>query len=136
MLSTATLELLQELQDRAHAIFEQGGVLYTYVEAANQAHSRFPESRGSVSQVVVDGLARFLQVTQQGPPLDDADEATRPSPSFVHEAQSLMACLRDDLSFDEISLALEGEDDVLATVSMARRKDNRFFSLELWWSTD
>lgn len=136
MLSAATLDLLQELQDRSHETFDQGGVLYTYVEAANQAHSLFPGARGPDPHRDIESLARFLQVTQQGHPVDDADAASRPEPSFAQSAKALMSSLRNDLSFDEASLVLEGDDAVQATIAMARRRDNRFFSLELWWSMD
>lgn len=137
MLSATTLNLLQVLQDKSHETFDQGGVLYTYMEAANQAHSLFPGGEASVeSELNIESLACFLQVTQQGHPVDNIDAASRPEPSFAQSARTLISSLRSDLAFDEASLKLEGDDAMQATISMARRKDNRFFSLELWWSMD
>ncbi|MDR7272969.1 hypothetical protein J2X20_005654 [Pelomonas saccharophila] len=134
MLSPSTLSLLSELQEKSHAAYSEGGLLYTYVEASNQAHSRYPESAvGSTIRRPSElaDLGRFLQASQG----DYVSEAA--APQFLLAAQQLMEHLRADLHFDEMILLLEdGGHDMEATVKMARRSDNRFFELELWWSID
>lgn len=63
MLSEGTLELLQSLQDLSHAEYPEGGLLYTYSEAANQAHSRMSATgQSSVSDAQLREFAHFLQV--------------------------------------------------------------------------
>lgn len=134
MLSPPTLSFLAELQEKSHAAYPQGGLLYTYVEAANQAHSRYSNSRADSLNLLLSefkDLSRFLQASQG----DYVSETT--APAFALAAQQLMEHLRDDLRFDEVSCHLEdGGHDMEAKVKMARRSDNRFFELELWWSID
>lgn len=56
---------------------------------------------------------------------------------FVKTSRELIQALCSDLKFDEIDVLFEGcGTDVAATLSMARRSDNRHFSLWLWWSID
>ena len=134
MLSSTTLSFLAELQEKSHAAYPEGGLLYTYVEAANQAHFRYSENSGSssvLSSGELSGLSRFLQASQ-GDYLSES--ATAP---FWGAAQRLVEHLRDDLAFNEVLLLLEdGGQDMGAKLKMARRADNRFFELELWWSID
>lgn len=132
MLSPPTLALLEELQARSHAAYPEGGLLYTYIEAANQAHVRYSTIDGKVlPEVGLRELACFLQSSQG----DYVAEAA--TPSFVSLAQQLLARLNADLNFEEISWSMEdGGHDMSGRLKMARRTDNRFFGLELMWSVD
>lgn len=134
MLSQPTLSFLSQLQEKSHLAYPEGGLLYTYVEASNQAHSRYPAGSGSSTTLSHEGfneLGRFLQASQGG----YLSEAA--APAFFESAQQLMEHLRTDLMFDEVSCFLEdGGHDMEAKLKMARRSDNRFFELELWWSID
>ena len=136
MLSQSTLEFLAEIQQKSHAVYSDGGMLYTYVEAANAAHFRFPEDRSaerstSLSPADLNEFSRFLQAVH-GDYL-----AVVPDISFVDLSGELLALLQRDLEFDDLSLSIDdcGHDGT-AIVSMARRSDNRYFSLELFWSID
>lgn len=132
MLSPPTLALLEELQARSHAAYPEGGLLYTYTEAANQAHFRYSTTDcGALPEIGLMELARFLQSSQG----DYFNETA--APSFVSLAQQLLACLSSDLKFEEISWSMEdGGHDMNGRLNMARRTDNRFFGLELMWSID
>ena len=107
-------------------------MLYTYIEAANQAHFRHSAATGgTLPEVGLAELARFLQSSQG----DYVGETA--NPSFVSLAQQLLARLNGDLNFDEISWSMEdGGHDMSGSLKMARRTDNRFFGLELMWSVD
>ncbi|WCD81870.1 hypothetical protein [Pseudomonas sp. TUM22785] len=134
MLSQQTLSLLSELQAKSSAAYPEGGLLYTYVEAANQAHSRYP-SGSSASSGLSPGelkdLGRFLRLSQG----DYHRESMMPQ--LFEAAEGLINCLQTDLNFDEVSYLVRDEgDDMTIKLSMARRLDNRYFELELWWSVD
>lgn len=134
MLSKETLDLLQAMQDISHAEYPEGGLLYTYSEAANQAHARMSTSgRSSVCDAQLREFAQFLQVAHghYGITLEQVSDA------FVKISQELIQALSSDLGFNEIELVLEDcGTDIAVTFSMARRSDNRYFSLWLWWSID
>lgn len=132
MLSQSTQDLLAELQTLSHAAYPEGGLMYTYVEAANQAHSRYRRADGHVlSDEQLGDLARFLQSSQGDYAITAANQ------SFVLLAQQLLAHLSSDLSFDQVSWSMDdGGHDMDGTLTMARRADNRFFALELMWSVD
>jgi len=136
MLSLETLKELEALQERSHEAYPEGGLLYTYVEAANQAHCRFKcvtprENLSHVPEDVLKELARLLQVSQGEYGLEKAD------PPFIQQASDLMDKLRTDVSFGEVYISFEDKGtDMEAIIHMARRTDNRYFSLELWWSID
>ena len=134
MLSPVTLSFLAELQEMSHAACPEGGLLYTYLEAANQAHFRFPAINAASSglpSIELNGLGRFLQASQ-GDYLSPTVE-----PNFMLTARRLIEHLRNDVEFDEVSCLLEdGGHDMEAKLKMARRSDNRYFELELWWSID
>lgn len=58
-------------------------------------------------------------------------------PQLFEAAEGLINCLQTDLNFDEVSYLVRDEgDDMTIKLSMARRLDNRYFELELWWSVD
>ncbi|PND40121.1 hypothetical protein C1O66_01670 [Paucibacter aquatile] len=132
MLTPTTLALLEELQALSHAAYSEGGLTYTYVEAASQAHFRFPHSGShSLRDEQLRELGRFLQSSQG----DYA--AVAPTPSFERLAQKLLAQLKADLNFDEASWSMDdGGHNMDGTLMMARRSDNRYFALELMWSID
>lgn len=134
MLSPLTLSLLSELQGKSHSAYSEGGLLYTYIEASNQAHSRFPEITTVASNLhsnELEDLGRFFQASQGDYLAESA------APQFLEVAQRLIGRLQEDLKFDEVSFALEdGGHDMEAKLKMARRSDNRYFELELWWSID
>ncbi len=124
--------LLEKLQERSHAAYPEGGLLFTYIEAANQAHFRYPVDLGAaLSAEGLEELARFLQASQ-------GDYIAKPSaPVFISLAQELLAHLDTDLNFDEVSWSMDdGGHDMSGALKMARRTDNRFFELELMWSVD
>jgi hypothetical protein len=132
MLSSSTLALLASLQHDSHVAYTEGGLLYTYTEAANQAHFRLqPSGASSLLPAQVQELGRFIQASQGQHQAEGAGIA------YLTLAEQLLEQLRADLEFDEIVLSLEeGGYDMTATLKMARRAENRFFSLELWWSVD
>jgi hypothetical protein len=134
MLGKSTLELLADFQEKSHEAYSEGGLLYTYVEAANQAHFKLPEDSAafaSLGQQDLDTLGRFLQASQGEYLAEAASEA------FTSAAENLLKLLLSDLGFDEVLLVFQdGGHDMGATLKMARRSDNRFFELDLWWSID
>jgi hypothetical protein len=133
MLSSSTLSLLASLQQKSHAAYSEGGLLYTYTEAANQAHFRLPavSYTNAMQPSQIRELGRFLQASQ------GQYQADIVSSSYMALAEQLVEQLRADLKFDEIAWSLEeGGYDMTGTLKMARRVENLFFSLELWWSID
>lgn len=134
MLSHSTLSFLSELQEKSHTAYPEGGMLYTFVEASNQAHSRYPSSNDASpapSLSELKNLSLFLQASQ-------GEYLSKPvATHFVVAAQQLIEHLRADLNFDEMCCQTEnGGHDMEFKLKMARRTDNRFFELELWWSID
>ncbi|GAA6140651.1 hypothetical protein [Hydrogenophaga sp. 5NK40-0174] len=132
MLSPTTLALLEELQALSHAAYSEGGLLYTYVEAASQAHFRFPrDGSRSLCDNQLRELGRFLQSSQ------GSYAALAPAPSFERLAHQLLAQLKADLNFEEASWLMDdGGHNMDGTLKMARRSDNRYFALELMCSID
>lgn len=134
MLSLPTLAFLAELQEKSHSAYAEGGLLYTYIEAANQAHSRYSSSAGTsaaLSSQLIQELGRFIQASQGNYQEKLVD------PAYQAAAKQFFELLKSDLKFDDISWSLEdGGHDMTALISMARHEDNRFFSLELMWSID
>ncbi|WP_137971572.1 hypothetical protein [Pseudomonas sp. F(2018)] len=134
MLSTETLAFLEELGRRSHSAYPEGGLLYTYLEAANQAHSRFRPCSADeqrISQPQLHALGGFLQSSQ------GEYTITEVKPGFVSLAEQLMQLLNQDLNFSQATWAFEDDGDSMgAKLEFARQSDNRFFSLELFWSID
>lgn len=131
MLSPTTLEFLDVLCRASHEAYPEGGTLWTYVEAANQGHSRFRDSRRTpaADALSIAELARWLQWAQ-------GDRAPTSSAS-IDMANKLVALLREDLGLVDLLWSFEdGGSDMSANIYMARSIDNRFFALELWWSED
>lgn len=131
MLSTS-LTILDKLVHGAHIAYPEGGLLYTYTEAANQAHFLMPQAEASrLSSLEQKAFARFLQASQ-----GDYIE-TEPSKVFVIAELDLMTALHADIGFDEVTCETEdGGTDMRFQIFMVRRPDNRYFSLDLWWSID
>ena len=134
MLSPATLALLASLQEASHLAYSEGGLLYTYIEAANQAHFRLPIKSGRSSVLLpseVRELGRFLQSSQ------GQYQSEVAAPTYLTLAEELLMQLQNDLRFDEVAWSLEdGGHDMSANIKMTKRVENRFFSLELMWSID
>ena len=137
MLSASTIHTLDELARRSHAEYTEGGLLYTFTEAANQAHCNFPAAltgRGGSSLAENDRMQLAIVICKT---LGNFS-CTSPDAESLMLADSLMECLRTDLGFSMAGLAVDDDDDFSwgSTVHMAREKDNRYFSLTLWGSID
>lgn len=127
MLTTRTLQFLDGLCAESHDAYPEGGVLWTYVEAANQAHVRFRNTESKP-------LAEVLEQSELGSWFQAA-LPTRNDTANV--AAELLSLLRSDLCVDEFSFSYEeGNHDMSLDIAMARASDNRYFALELWWSVD
>ena len=131
MLSVTTLDLLDALCRASRAAYSEGGTLWTYVEAANQAHFKFRDRHRTPAAVELnmDQFARWLQWAQ-----GDRGPTTSASMDL---ANKLIASLHSDLGPDELLWSFEDAgSDMSANIYMARAFDNRFFALELLWSED
>jgi hypothetical protein len=131
MLSDRTLAFLDDHCRKSHVTFPEGGTLWTYTEAAHQAHTRFRDSRRHppAEAMNIEELATWLQAAEGnfGPLL----------PASMTQAQTLLEFLRDDLGVDEFLWYYQNDGHIMnADIHMARRSDNRYFLLELWWSFD
>lgn len=131
MLSNRTLEFLDALRQTSHEAYPEGGTLWTYIEGANQAHSKFRDPRRipAARPLNLEELGTWFQSAQgdRGPTTDVS----------IDMAGRLVALLREDLSPDEVLWSLEDAgSDMQASIYMARASDNRYFALELWWSED
>jgi hypothetical protein len=131
MLSRSTLELLESISRASSVAYPEGGALWTYIEAANQAHSKFRDARRGIAAgpLNIEQLGKWLQWSH--------GDRSSPRPESVETANHLMKLLRSDLDFDEVLWTLvEDGSDMRAIIHMARNSDNRQFSLELFWSED
>ncbi|OWT71403.1 MULTISPECIES: hypothetical protein [unclassified Achromobacter] len=131
MLSQATLSFLDDHCKRAHAAFPEGGTLWTYIEAASQAHTRFKDHRRkpAADALDIEELATWLQAAE--------GNFGALLPQAIEQANTLIDLLRADLGVDEFLWYYQNDGDVMnADIHMARRADNRYFALELWWSFD
>jgi len=127
MLSSRTLQCLDALCAESHAAYPEGGVLWTYVEAANQAHVRFRHA-APLSLAVAVGRSEPGCWFQAALP-------TRNDTASI--AAELLGLLQADLDVDAFAFIHEtGNDDMSLNIAMVRAADNRYFALELWWSVD
>ena len=137
MLSTATVRALDELAQRSRAAHPEGGLLYTFVEAADQSHSMFPKQLAGQrsAELADDGRAMLAVVLSKSLGHLGCTEADGESLAL---ADDLMQRLREDLAFTSVGTVPDDGDDYCwgATVHMARESDNRYFSLTLWGSID
>ena len=80
----------------------------------------------------VQCLARFIFASQGRPGATTADAAAEGL------ALDLLGRLKYDLNYECVKWSLLDDDgySMSELLSMVRRSDNRFFSLELWWSID
>lgn len=79
----------------------------------------------------VQALGRFIQAAECDYLRDTV------APEHLSTARAVLAQLHADLCFDEVHWTIEdGGHDMTCTVAMARRADNRYFKLELFWSVD
>lgn len=132
MLSARTLKLLDDLCAKSHDAYPEGGTLWTFVEAANQAHSRFRDSRRKpqAGRLDLKQLATWLEAAQGG------DRGCVTAESFSG-ANELVGVLKSDLQVDEFLWAFDDAGyDMTANIYMHRSSDNRYFALEMWWSLD
>lgn len=107
--------------------------MWTYVEAANQAHARLNDLRKiPVAGVLkINELETWFQVA-----LGDWDRNQSNSPA-VCAAAELLGLLQSDLGTNEFRWTFEdGGDEMTANICIGRASDNRYFALELWWSHD
>jgi hypothetical protein len=156
MLSPETVALLERLCVQSRNVWDQGGFLYTFTEAADQAHSRIHQAvsqlRGisrkeptpsivyeeiksrtsALGDIEIRELARFLD-SARGDRLSE-----HPGDETINEAHDWLRSLHADLEFDAVWWSLDHDDGTSMTASlhMMRRSDNRYYSLWLFWSID
>ncbi|MEF9963438.1 MAG: hypothetical protein RR779_03660 [Comamonas sp.] len=135
MLSKYTLKLLDELCAKSKDQYSEGGILWTFVEAANQAHFRFKDSRREPQAGAMDvkQLGAWVQGALGGAS-NPQELVAAVSTSIANE---LLRALKDDLQVDDFLWAFEdGGTEMTGNIYMARNFDNRYFALEMWWSID
>jgi hypothetical protein len=137
MLSAATVRTLEDLAELSHASYPEGGLLYTFTEAANQAHGMFPKNLAgrSAAHLTEDDRAQLALVISKAlgnPGCIEADDES------LAIADDLMQRLGGDLEFTRVGTVIDDYDDYCwgSTIHMARETDNRYFSLCLWGSID
>ncbi len=137
MLSATTVQMLEELAERSHLAYSEGGCIYTYTEAARQAHSLFPRKWGEPATMSLTALERTRLAIVIRETLGEyaCSEANADSMVFSND---LLQQLQSDLEFTDIVLVLDDHDGYCwgATIHMKRETDNRYFSLYLWGSID
>ena len=135
MLSTRTQKLLEELCVKSHDAYPEGGTLWTFIEAANQAHLRFRDSRREppASEMDLEQLGRWLKGAQGS----WADVRGPGKTNCISDAIELVRALEKDLQVDEFLWSFDDAGtDMTANIYMAHNSDNRYFALEMWWSID
>jgi hypothetical protein len=131
MLSKQTLEFLDYLTAESHDAYPEGGVVWTYVEGANQAHSKFVNPRRKAEAVDLDfnQLSLWFEAALGG-----RSPATERSSNMADE---LISFLQADLGINSFLWGFQDNSyDMMANIYMMRASDNRYFALELWWSVD
>lgn len=130
MLSDKTLRMLNDMVKGAGKAHKEGGMAYTYLEAGNLGRDYMPEPQsGTLSDGQRRQFARFVQHSQGVHGVVQLDE------KYLARSSAFLTALRSDLQYDEISVVIEGNGlDMGAKFSMARRFDNRYFSLVLEWN--
>lgn len=131
MLSLATQDFIESLSKASRAAYPEGGMVWKYVEASNQAHTAFKGHHISVSldAFQVEQLAKWIQWSQA--------DRTSSNARSIEAAQNFVKLLRSDLGFDKMIWSfVDHGSDMTATIQMARVSDNRYFSIELFWSED
>ena len=131
MLSKHTLQFLDDFCVKSHVAYPEGGVVWTYVEGANQAHSKFVNPHRKPEAVTLDfnQLGSWFQAA-----LGVRSPMTYGSSGMAKE---LIGFLQADLGIDSFLWGFEDNGyDMTANIYMRRASDNRYFALELWWSVD
>lgn len=135
MLSTHTLRFLDELFVKSHEAYSEGGMLWTFVEAANQGHFRFKDAHRALpaSGMNLERLGYWLQCARSG----QASDLQPVTAESIADATKLVAALKEDLQADDFLLAFDDAwTEMTANIYMIRNSDNRYFALEMWWSID
>ena len=131
MLSKHTLQFLDDICSKSHVAYPQGGVVWTYVEAANQAHSKFvnPHRKPEAFALDFNQLGSWFQAALgRHAPMTEGSSGM---------AKELIGLLQADLGIDSFLLGFENDSyDMTSNIYMMRASDNRYFALELWWSID
>jgi hypothetical protein len=109
MLSTQTLQFLDDLCAKSHSAYPEGGVLWTYVEEANQAHTRLSDPRRgpSVGTLKLGKLETWFQVALE-------DWARSESNAYAVQASNeLLRLLRADTGADQFLGLFSDEGDAM-----------------------
>ena len=136
MLQAATVQTLDALAQRSDAFYTDGGSIYTFTEAANQAHCKFPKefAQRNAATLTAEEFARLALVITKA--LGNLDRVEADAESYAM-AELLLQQLQTDLAFSNIGLTTDDDDwSWGATIHMACAADNRYFSLYLWGSID
>lgn len=99
--------------------------MWTYIEGANQAHSRFDDHRRTplAGDLKLSELETWFQVA-----LGDWSR-NQPRSLAAYSATELVRLLRIDTNADQFLWAFEeGGSDMTANIYIARASDNRFFA--------
>ena len=131
MLSEHALQFFDDFCVKSHVAYPGGGVVWTYVEGANQAHSKFVNPHRKSEAVTLDfnQLRSWLQTALGG-----RIPMTYESSGMVKE---LIDFLQADLGIDSFLWGFEDNGyDMMANIYMRCASDNRYFALELWCSVD
>jgi len=143
MLSKRTTAFLEELANSSHLAFPEGGFVFRYHYAYNQAHCCLKGDMQGAWHI--DGLTRYSDISGriindlgrffQGALGDYTKDAA--TDSALLTAHKLIGHLKEDLQYDLVELAVEdGSYDMTATFEMASKSRNDYSRLELFWSVD
>lgn len=143
MLSHRTVAFLEKSADSSHLVYPEGGLLFRYQYAYNQAHCCLKGGiwkalynvdlvqYSEITEQAANDLAFFFQRAFGGYTKDSPTDCT------VLAACSLIAYLKEDLQHDLVELVVtDGDYDMTATFEMASRSRNDYSRLELFWSVD
>jgi hypothetical protein len=142
MLSDRTLGFLEGLADASSSAYQEGGLLFTFKFAYQQAHKRLRPSSEDASHIpsasdlgltdrAIEELARFFQGSL------GYHTKENPSRDALAIANSLIERLQHDLQFQSAVLQVEDEDyGMKAQLEMTQQAKNNLYCLELWWSVD
>jgi hypothetical protein len=142
MLSDRTLGFLEGLAEASNAVYQEGGLLFTFKFAYQQAHVHLNSSSGTTSFISsasnfgltnrdIENLGRFFQGS-----LGDYTKE-EPSRDALAIAHSLVERLHHDLKFESAALQVHEEGyGMNAQLELFHNANNNFYLLELWWSVD
>ncbi|WP_286788456.1 MULTISPECIES: hypothetical protein [unclassified Pseudomonas] len=135
MLSDRTLGFLEGLAAASNTVYQEGGLLFTFKFAHQQAHRGLDESSSvrclGLSDEAIEELARFFQGS-----LGQYTKG-KPSRNALAVANALIEHLQHDLQFQFAALQVEDEDyGMRVQIEMIQQAKNNLYCLELWWSVD